>query len=379
MILFVLEYFWPRCGWVETLFGGIVEKLYLYHGIRSAVVTSRHEAYLPAIESHHRWTIRRYAGTRKTFWLTVLRDLARNPERSQHVTCVYTSTFVAWFLGWTIAKILKKPCILTVHELFGSSWETIKPGIAWTAFKRAEKALLRLPFDHYHVVSHASAAVLQSYAPSTYCKYTVVHNAIDYDTWNDTIITPTVREQLKAMYCLDGKKIFMYVGHCGWSKGIDTLLDAWEQRAPAHPNTVLLCNLLPSDARDTTHARILAWPTKDQTITFLGMTKNELLAKVCLADCVIIPSRSEGFGIFAAEASALKKDMIVANSTALPEVVSGNIRWFTPWSSESLITKLEARYAGVWPDDIIAPRHFPWSQTIEGVKTIISQVTNRMQ
>jgi hypothetical protein len=56
------------------------------------------------------------------------------------------------------------------------------------------------------------------------------------------------------------------------------------------------------------------------------MTKNELLAKVCLAHCIIIPSRSEGFGIFAAEASVLKKDLIVAHTASLPEVVSGRIR-----------------------------------------------------
>ncbi|MCS6983276.1 MAG: glycosyltransferase family 4 protein [Candidatus Absconditabacterales bacterium] len=376
MILFVLEYFWPRCGGVEALFGGIVEKLYRDHGIRSAVVTSCHEPYLPLLEHHDRGSIWRYKGSRKTFGLTVLRSLVHNPERTQNVTCVYTSTFVAGFIGWIIAQYLKKPCILTVHELFGSGWEIIKPGFMGQVFKRAEKLLLRLPFTHYHVVSHASATTLISRVPSIAFKHSVVYNAIDYDARNDTIIGTEMRKQLSAMYCLDGKKIFMYVGHCGRSKGIDILLDAWEQRSPHHPDTILICNLLPSDARNATHARILSGPTKNQIITFLGMTKNELLAKVCLADCIIIPSRSEGFGIFAAEASALKKDLIVARTSALPEVVSGNIRRFECGSSSSLITKLDARYQQQGPDEIIPPRHFPWSHTIQGVKQIIDHVTS---
>jgi predicted peptidase len=100
--------------------------------------------------------------------------------------------------------------------------------------------------------------MLTSLAPSTQHKYSVIYNAIDYDTRNETIISADIKKQLSSMYCLDKKKIFMYVGHCGGSKGVDVLLDAWDQRAPHHPDTILLCNLLPSDARDATHARILS-------------------------------------------------------------------------------------------------------------------------
>jgi hypothetical protein len=72
----------------------------------------------------------------------------------------------------------------------------------------------------------------------------------------------------------------------------------------------------------------------------------------------------------------LKKDLIVAHTASLPEVVSGRIRRCHPWSTSSLIAKLDERYHAHWPDDIIPPRHFPWSQTIKGVKTIIDHVTH---
>ena len=42
-----------------------------------------------------------------------------------------------------------------------------------------------------------------------------------------------------------------------------------------------------------------------------------------MADCVVIPSLSEGFGYTCVEACSLGKKVVASNTTSLPEVISG--------------------------------------------------------
>jgi glycosyltransferase involved in cell wall biosynthesis len=143
------------------------------------------------------------------------------------------------------------------------------------------------------VVSQATRDAVCQYAPSLSANIIFIPNAIDYAARNRDLIDPKTVNQLKTMYGLDGKKIYLYAGHCGGSKGVDLLLDAREIWAVDHPEAILVCNFLPSANRDVIVRRIYASPLVAQYVVFLGMTKRELLAKVLMADVVIVPSRSE--------------------------------------------------------------------------------------
>lgn len=51
----------------------------------------------------------------------------------------------------------------------------------------------------------------------------------------------------------------------------------------------------------------------------------------------MVPSLVEGFGFAAAETCALGKEIIVTNAAALPEVVSGKVRFVEPSSPFDIV------------------------------------------
>ena len=55
---------------------------------------------------------------------------------------------------------------------------------------------------------------------------------------------------------------------------------------------------------------------------------NELGYYIKIADCVVIPSVSEGFGYAALEGIAMAKPVVVSDAGSLPEVVSGKYQIF---------------------------------------------------
>jgi len=73
---------------------------------------------------------------------------------------------------------------------------------------------------------------------------------------------------------------------------------------------------------------------------------SELPKYIKAADCVIIPSLSEGFGYTAAEAAAMGKPIIASNTTSLPEVVSGKHILVKPKDSHEIASAVESMRRG---------------------------------
>jgi glycosyltransferase involved in cell wall biosynthesis len=57
---------------------------------------------------------------------------------------------------------------------------------------------------------------------------------------------------------------------------------------------------------------------------------------IAMADCVVVPSLTEGFGFTAAESCAMGKPIVATSTTSLPEVVSGMFVLVKPRSAKSL-------------------------------------------
>jgi glycosyltransferase involved in cell wall biosynthesis len=73
-----------------------------------------------------------------------------------------------------------------------------------------------------------------------------------------------------------------------------------------------------------------------------------LLSFMSLADLVVIPSLSEGFGITLVESMMLKRNVISSNAGGLKETIHGSnvIEWFSCGNAAALQQKIAAFFAG---------------------------------
>jgi glycosyltransferase involved in cell wall biosynthesis len=83
---------------------------------------------------------------------------------------------------------------------------------------------------------------------------------------------------------------------------------------------------------------------KEDIILLNPVPYKELPEYIQSADCVVIPSLTEGFGFCAAEACAMGKPVVASNTTSLPEVVSGSYVLVKPKNPESIAEGVEKVY-----------------------------------
>ena len=75
---------------------------------------------------------------------------------------------------------------------------------------------------------------------------------------------------------------------------------------------------------------------EDQIILLKPVPRSELPNYIAAADCIVIPSLSEGFGLTAAEACAMRKPVVASKVGSLPEIISGQYVLIEPKNSEAI-------------------------------------------
>ncbi|MBI2142015.1 glycosyltransferase family 4 protein, partial [Candidatus Woesearchaeota archaeon] len=78
-----------------------------------------------------------------------------------------------------------------------------------------------------------------------------------------------------------------------------------------------------------------------RTLLLEPVSYEELPDYIAAADCLVVPSLSEGFGYTAAEAAAMGKIIVASSTTSLPEVVSGKYVLVEPKSAKALAEGIE--------------------------------------
>ncbi len=340
-ILFVLDYYYPHLGWAENVFMHIIDWL-LEKWFQISVLTCKHNPKLPDVEKIDSLTIYRTWTNRLNlmwFWLQEWIRLLKQ----QHFDLIYTTTYTAALPARILWFLFRKKVIITVHEVFGQLRYKYKSKLKWFVSFLFEKILMWLKFDIYHTVSWYSYNSLRITYGIPDSKLRMIYNWVDHDFWSEKNIDQRIVDQMKKMYGMEWKFVIMYMGHTGKSKWLDYFIDAIPTITKKHPDTVIVLNLLQADRDIEIKTKLSKLKKKHkvlkkQLIQFdWTLLKKDLLHRVACADCVIVPSISDGFGLVAAEISSLWKPLIVSWCSALPEVVSGIIRWIKPWSVRSVI------------------------------------------
>jgi glycosyltransferase involved in cell wall biosynthesis len=336
-ILFVLEYFYPHVGGVEILFLHLTEGL-ARAGVRVTVVTLRVPG-TAAREVRNGVEILRVRtprwGPRYCFMLWALPLVL---QRAREADLVHTTTYNAAVPAWLAARLRGKPVVITVHEVFGPQWNTL-PGLnRWLGYgyRFFEWCLLHLPFAHHICDSRFTRDRLVRFMGVPGAQASVAYPALDYGFWNRTRYR--ARDLRAELRLPPDAFVYLYFGRPGISKGVEYLIEAAarvRERLPRARLVLLLAHDPPGPYRRI-REQIDQLGLRDAVVIHDPVPRAALPGYLMGADCIVVPSVSEGFGYSAAEAALLGCPVIATSGHAVEEVLGAAVRLVPPSDAAAL-------------------------------------------
>jgi len=387
-ILFVLDYFTPHKGWLETVFENIIQRL-INKWYKIHILTSHFDKNLKKIETEsksrnggieniHHITFYRTWKTRIRFivssiflWIKILR-------KNKEIQIIHTSTY-----GWAIpASILwllfHKKVILTIHEIFWKLRNFYKWKFYWFFYRSFESLIFQFPYDIYHCVSTYTLNSLRISYNIPDKKLKMIHNWVDTNFWNPKQINDSQIQNSKQKYWLENNIILLYYWHAWKSKWIDYLVKAIPEILKINPNIKLVFNLINSKRKEKIRQEILKHikinPDKIKLFDWFDM--DELRNLIACSDIVIAPSISEWFGSVHTESVAMGKTLLTTNIASIPEVVRWKVKFINPRSSQEISNWIQEILE--WKIDTIPTKVFSRDETVEKMENIYKQVTTKI-
>lgn len=370
-VLFVLEYFPPHIGGVETLFRNLTAGL-RRRGVEVTVIT----LWLPGSERREVMDgvevlrvrvpqrLRRYS-----FMLAAIPAVLREAGRAD---LVHTTTYNAALPAWLGGLLRGKPVVLTVHEAFGPQWNSLAGmhPVAGYAFRAFEWLLMRLPFAHFVADSDFTRGRLVRLMGVDEARATTVYPALDHDLWDAARHPPrSPRPNTPFLY--------LYFGRPGLSKGVEYLVRAAETVSREVPDSRLVMILArdPLDHHARLVAEIQARGLAGHVTVIDPVPRHELPARLLEADCVVVPSVSEGFGYSALEAATLGRPVVATAGHSVEEILGDVVRLVPPRDPDALARAIiEVARNPVAPPP---PRRFELDTHVEGILGVYERVVSR--
>ena len=110
------------------------------------------------------------------------------------------------------------------------------------------------------------------------------------------------------------------------------------------------------------------------------MPREDLSRCIQQADCVVVPSLTEGFGFSALEACQMGQKLIYSDGCSLPEVVYGKCLGFRNRDDYDLADKLQSVIEqGDEAFDTIPEKHFTYESMVEGIIKIYQDLMKQKE
>jgi D-inositol-3-phosphate glycosyltransferase len=371
-ILFVIENYIPHIGGVEMVFKNLAEGL-ARKGHDITIITHRPKN-TEKYEELNGVKIHRINCLQSRYLFSFL-AIPRVLMEARKADIIHTTTFNGAFPAWIASKLTGKKCVITVHEVWIGKWKeyTTMSSIEAGLHNFLERLIHILQFDRYAAVSNSTKQQLLDIGKSPE-KTITVYNAVDYGYFDPKKHSgKAVREE----YDLEGKFVCLTYGRPGPSKGIEYALKAVPLvNIPKFKHIFILSK----DRQYILKLRKLKSLIKElhieNKIILIEPVPHKMLPKyIRAADCVVVPSLSEGFGYTAAEACALGIPVVATRTTSLPEVVSGKYLLVNPKSSEEIATAVERVYHKKYNKTPL--RRFTLEKNISGYLKIYRELVSK--
>jgi glycosyltransferase involved in cell wall biosynthesis len=376
-VLYVVEYYPPHIGGAETLFGQAVEEL-ARRGHKVTVVTIRTVEKAPRLEVHGNVTILRLPAPESIDrYFFMFRALPRVIAEARNVDLIHTSIFTPGVTSWITARLLRKPCVITIHDLFLETWERF-PGIgrlSMRAHRWFEKTLMRLPFDHYLPVTNFSAG--RSIRVNGRADITTVANPpLDYDFWHRGYTARPLRRELGLA---EDTFVYLYFGRPGITKGVEHLVEAANLVRHRLPNSrlVMLLSQYPVARRANVLAMIDRLGLRDHLVVLPSQPGAELPSYLLAANVVVVPSISEGFGYSAVEAATIGAHVIATTGHASEEVLAGHATFVPPCDATALAEAIVGVAEGRIAQPPVVPPRFTATKHVDILESVYQRVLER--
>jgi len=362
-VLIVLENYWPHIGGVETLFKNVAEGL-VKNGHNVNVVTHRLKG-TPTYEEKNGVKIHRVRCFDSRYLFTFF-AVPKVLKLAKKADIIHTTTFNGAGPAWLASKLRKKPCIITIHEVWIGKWKELTD-FSWLNSKihdLLERPIFMLNYDKYVTVSKSTKnQLLDLGIPGE--KIKVVYNGLDYSHFDPKKYDgKNVRKKLD----LDGNFVCLSFGRLGPSKGIKYAVKSVPKIAKKIPNFkyVLILSKDKQYMEETNRLKHMIGKSKykDNFLILDPVPYKELPAYIKASDCVIVPSLAEGFGYTVAESCAMSVPVVASNTTSIPEVISGKYILFPSKDSKAIAKAVENVYKKKVKTKSL--KRFTWEKTVSG-------------
>jgi glycosyltransferase involved in cell wall biosynthesis len=272
--------------------------------------------------------------------------------------------FGAWLAG--------KRRLLIVLEVWGHRWSQFEPSRLRSMFYRTtESIIVRLAFDRYIAISHYTKRCLVAIG--------VTEEKIDVVHLGDSTMSINGVDRVRVRNELGlGPDDFVYLcfGRVGISKGFEYFAAAIPRLVDDLPRSQFILILSGYDRRILGQVRgSLAGVSETRCRLLSPVSRDDLANFMSAADCVVIPSLSEGFGFSALEACNAGKVVVSTDAGSLPEVVFGKHVFVKPGSAQALTEGCVKAFNG--EVEVSPPREFKWSEAVEGYLKLYEQLLQK--
>lgn len=287
---------------------------------------------------------------------------------------VHTSIFTTSPVVSRLAKKYKKPSLLTIYEARGNKWYWCDNFIKATIFYMVEQVTCRQRFDAYHAISDATKKDVEIFCKRKNVKRVYLANEMAEDVADKDF-------SLRRYFGIkETDRVFLYYGRPGKTKGVSVYEKALENLSndKAIPEDVKFCFLLgkePEDLRAAFVKLISAKGLDKQVVIKPSVTREQLGACIAQADCVVVPSLTEGFGFSALEACQMGAKLIYSDGGSLPEVAFGQCKSFRNRDDKDLARKIKAVINNEKDAfDTVAEKTFTYEDMLGGIEDIYNDL-----
>jgi D-inositol-3-phosphate glycosyltransferase len=360
-ICFVLDSYPPAIGGAETSLQNICEGL----GQREfdiTVITAQFGGSSPVIDKTGGCRVVRLRIPRsfRRMWFT-LRAIPAVIVNARDADMIVGSTYGGVLPAFICSVLLGKKRLLMVHEVMRHRWFRFeKNPLKAFIYYCTERFLIALPF-------HTVAAVSE-YTRNELLQMGVKDRSVVilYHGISDDIRKPFGnREDVRASLGF-GKNDFLFFsyGRLGVTKGFQYLAHAIPDVVRQIPQARFLLLFSGYDRRIGREVDdVLAKISPEICGRVASVSREVLIDYIHAADCVAIPSLSEGFGFAALEACAAGVPLVVTRAGALPEVVYGSHVFVEPASAREIAEGCRQVFEG--RASYTEPKDFRWETSIE--------------
>jgi glycosyltransferase involved in cell wall biosynthesis len=280
---------------------------------------------------------------------------------------ILSATYASGLAGHWLAQRFKKKSVLLVHEILDENWKFIKQ--LHSLYYWYERYIVTRKFDRYIAVSQYTKRKMIKYGIRE-DRISVIYNGMD-----ESLFYPRpVKADLRYKIAGDAAFVYLFFGRPRGYKGLEYLLRAVPEIAIKIPGSklILLLGREPRQEYQQTLRLIDQLSIRNNIVLLDPVSREQLPDYINVADSVVIPSLSEGFGYAAVESCMLGKTVVVTDAGSLPEVVFGSVVMIKKADVQSVTEGVCRAYKG---ESVIIPRKsFKWEDSLKRYDDVIKSV-----